>query len=145
MNEAKLNGMHTAVDKNYCMSSYLALRYVECDDKEFYPGLRHLRISLTDDAAKIPVGTADEIDAAITGQFNDYDGCRQGILLSGGMDSAVIASYLQKGNDAYTFRFLGSDLFAEEITRAEYYANQCGLVLHYVDIGWETVESTSCR
>ena len=27
------------VDKEYCMSSYLAFRYIEADDKEFFPGL----------------------------------------------------------------------------------------------------------
>ena len=29
------------VDKSYCMSSYLSLRYVEDDDKQFCEGLCH--------------------------------------------------------------------------------------------------------
>lgn len=29
------------IDKSYCMSSYLSLRYVEDDDKQFFEGLRH--------------------------------------------------------------------------------------------------------
>lgn len=29
------------VDKNFCMSSYLAFRYIEKDGYEFYDGLKH--------------------------------------------------------------------------------------------------------
>ena len=29
------------VDKKFCMSSYLAFRYIEKDDKEFTVGLHH--------------------------------------------------------------------------------------------------------
>lgn len=28
-------------DKNYCMSSYLAFRYIERPDADFYPGMHH--------------------------------------------------------------------------------------------------------
>ncbi len=70
-------------------------------------------------------------------QFKDK---KKGILLSGGMDSAIVASYL-RGSDAYTFRFLGGDYQKEELERAEYYAKYYGLTLHYVDITWDTVIS----
>lgn len=65
---------------------------------------------------------------------------KKGILLSGGMDSAIVASYLS-GSDAYTFRFLGGTIQEEELHRAEYYAKFYGLNLHYVDISWDTVIS----
>lgn len=61
-------------------------------------------------------------------------------MLSGGMDSAIVASYLS-GSDAYTFRFLGGDYQKDELQRAEYYADYYGLRLHYVDISWDTVIS----
>lgn len=61
------------------------------------------------------------------------------MLLSGGMDSAICASYMS-GCDAYTFRFLGGNYQKEELERAEYYARYYHLKLHYVDIGWDTVE-----
>ena len=32
------------VDKNYCMSSYTAFRYIERDDMDFYPGMHHENI-----------------------------------------------------------------------------------------------------
>jgi hypothetical protein len=29
------------INKNYCMSSYMAFRYIEKDDMDFYPGMHH--------------------------------------------------------------------------------------------------------
>lgn len=31
------------IDKNFCMSSYLAFRYIERDDMEFAAGLHHTK------------------------------------------------------------------------------------------------------
>ena len=126
------------VDKNYCMSSYMALRYIENDDKDFYPGMRHKTIIPVADNEKILVHTADDIDAAIAKQFEEFADKKKGIMLSGGMDSAIVASYM-RGGDAYTFRFLGGEFQKDELSRAEYYAKYYGLKLHYVDITWDTV------
>lgn len=65
---------------------------------------------------------------------------KKGVLLSGGMDFAIVASYMT-GSDAYTFRFLDGKYQREELKRAEYFAKYYGLSLHYVDISWATVES----
>ena len=125
------------VDKNFCMSSYLAFRYIERDDMEFYEGLRHKNFVPIKD--KIKVSTADEIDAAIENNFANLRGKKLGLLLSGGMDSAILASYMP-GCDAYTFRFLDETFRNDELERAEYYAKIYGLKLHYVDINWQTIE-----
>ncbi len=122
------------------MSSYLALRYIERDDMDFYPGCHHKHILPVEDSEKIYVHSAEDIDKAIVGQFKAYKGMKKGVMLSGGMDSAIVASYLDKGDNAYTFRFLGGEFSPTELKRAEYYADYCGLHLHYVDISWETVE-----
>lgn len=128
------------IDKKYCMSSYLAFRYIEDPDKDFYEGLRHRLIEPYPDGQKRPVATADEIDQAIEEQFALVRGEQLGILLSGGMDSSILASYMP-GGDAYTFRFLGGEYQREELRRAEEYARRSGLRIHYVDINWEdTVE-----
>ena len=127
-----------AIDKKYCMSSYMAFRYIENDYKDFYEGMYHKNIVPIDEANKILVHTADDIDNAITEQFRKFESKRKGILLSGGMDSAIVASYM-KGSDAYTFRFLDGEFQSEELKRAEYYAQYYGLNLHYVDINWNTV------
>lgn len=121
------------------MSSYMAFRYIEKDDMDFYPGMRHENIKPIPVDRRIPVHTSDDIDREITKQMKSFDGKKKGILLSGGMDSAIVASYL-RGSEAYTFRFLGGDFQKAELERAEYYAKYYDLNLHYVDISWDTVE-----
>ncbi len=127
-----------AADKNYCMSSYLAFRYIVREDKDFAPGLKHKHYVQMPDSEKVYVKTAEDIDRAIAEQFRDLMGEKLGILLSGGMDSAILAAYMP-GADAYTFRFLGGEYQKEELQRAEYYARYYGLNLHYIDIDWQTV------
>ncbi len=116
----------------------MAFRYIEKDDVEFYEGLKHQNFKPVSDDERIPVKTADDIDREIGKQMEQFKDKKKGILLSGGMDSAIVASYLS-GSDAYTFRFLGGDFQSEELSRAEYYAGFYGLKLHYVDIDWDTV------
>ena len=132
-------------DKDYCISSYLAFRYIEDDNKDFYDGMHHKNIVPIPDNEKTFVKTSDEIGQAIATQMKQFEGKKKGILLSGGMDSAIVASYMV-GGDAYTFRFLGGDFQKEELSRAEYYAKCYKLNLHYVDITWSTVEqyTTPC-
>lgn len=127
------------IDKNFCMSSYMAFRYIEDDNMDFFPNLRHNNIRPIAVENRIPVKTADDIDHEISKQMEMFCNLKKGILLSGGMDSAIVASYL-RGADAYTFRFLGGEYQKEELSRAEYYASYYNLNLHYVDINWETVE-----
>ena len=121
------------------MSSYLAFRYIERDGIDFYDGLRHHNIPLPNESQLTFVRTAQDIDVEIQKVFDNLKGEKLGICLSGGMDSAILASYM-RGCDAYTFRFLGGDYQKEELARAEYYAQYYGLNLHYVDIDWNTVE-----
>ena len=127
-----------SVDKNYCMSSFLAFRYIVDGGKDFAPGLHHKHFVQMPEDRKIPVSSAREIDRALEMQFQQLSGEKLGILLSGGMDSAILAAYMP-GADAYTFRFVGGEYQKAELNRAEYYAKYYGLKLHYVDIDWQTV------
>lgn len=126
-------------NKDYCLSSYLAFRFIERDDMDFFDGMHHHNIELPPDEEKISVETSDGIGTAIEKQLDAFRDKSCGILLSGGMDSAIVASYMN-GGEAYTFRFLGGDFQKEELARAEYYAKYYNLNLHYVDISWDTVE-----
>ena len=56
-------------DKNYCMSSYLAFRYIEDDNKGFYEGLHHSNIAPVSE--HIYVHTAKDIDRAIGMQMTE--------------------------------------------------------------------------
>lgn len=128
------------VDKNYCMSSYLSLRYVEDDEKQFFDGLHHQVYKQQPLERKVFVSDALDIDIAIRNVFRRIAHEKLGMLLSGGMDSSILASYMPEGADAYTFRFLGGNYQNDELERAEFYAKFYHLNLHYVDIDWNIVE-----
>lgn len=76
-------------DKEYCMSSYMAFRYIEDDRKDFHDKLHHKNFRPVPSKEKIPVHTADDIDRAIERQFEKLRDKKLGILLSGGVDSAM--------------------------------------------------------
>lgn len=126
-------------DLSFCMSSFLAFRYVIDDNKEFSEKTHHQIYRLIPKEKKIKISSVQDIDTTLKEQFSLIDGKRLGILLSGGMDSACLAAYMP-GCDAYTFRFLGGEYQKEELERAVYYAQKYGLRLHYVDISWHTVQ-----
>lgn len=129
-------------DKNYCMSSFLTLRYIEDKTKCFASNIVYNHPILEQSEEKILVYTSEDIDKEIGSQIDNLkkENKRIGILLSGGMDSAILASYLS-GCDAYTFRFEESNLQDEELKRAEYFAKYYKLDLHYVDISWESINA----
>ena len=133
--------MTEMVNKVYCMSSYLGLRYVEKENMDFCKNLKYKRPYLLPEKEKILIYTPNDIHNAIIKQLEivQNHGYRKlGILLSGGMDSAILASYLT-GSEAYTFRFENGNYQGEELKRAEYYAKYYGLHLHYVDISWDAI------
>ena len=130
------------INKDYCLSSYLAFRYVVDDNMEFAEGLSHQKYQRIPNGDKTLVGSAYETDIAIANVFRMLQNERMGMLLSGGMDSAILASYMPRGADAYTFRFIGGNFQKEEMERAQMYAEYYGLNLHYVDINWNVVEKS---
>lgn len=127
------------IDKNYCASSYLALRYIEDPEKQFFEGMHHQVFTQKPIEERTHVHTAKDIDRALQQSFDGIHDNKLGILLSGGMDSAILASYM-RGCDAYTFRFLNGSYQSEELHRAEHYARIYNLNLHYVDINWDIID-----
>ena len=133
------------VNKSYCMSSFLSLRYVEDDDKQFFEGLLHQVYKQHPSERKVLVSDAYDINLALCNVFRQVSHEKLGILLSGGMDSSILASFMPEGSDAYTFRFMGGNFQRDELERAERYAKYYHLNLHYVDIDWDTVEKNVDR
>ena len=128
------------VDKNFCMSSYLAFRYIEKDGYEFYDGLKHTGDMPYPEDRKVLVKNAEDVAKAYKEAFESKSNVELGILLSGGMGSACLAAFMKPGTDAYTFRFLGGNFSTEDMERAKLYAEKYHLNLHYVDIDWSVVE-----
>lgn len=124
------------VDKEYCMSSFLTVRYVADMNKTFKEGMTHEHFRLVPDDKKINCDSADEIDRAIKKILGNYNLSKAAIMLSGGMDSAILASYMPKGTRAYTARCKAPNC-VDETERAAYYCEQYGLEHVIVDVSWE--------
>lgn len=124
------------IDKNFCLSSYIAFRYIWKEDVEFAEGMHHEYFKPIAQKDRIPVGTEIDIDSEIQRQFDElykkYSNI--GILLSGGMDSAILSSYLKPGSHAYTFTATGTTVFNADEQRAAYYCRKFGLQHHFVEI-----------
>lgn len=127
------------IDKDFCLSSYIAFRYIWKDDVEFAEGMTHELIKPIPMEERLPVASAREIDEKIKRQFEDlYEQYTNiGILLSGGMDSAILASYLKPGSHAYTFTSTGTSVFNADLDRATHYCDKFGLKHHLVEITFD--------
>ena len=126
------------VDKDFCLSSYIAYRYIWRDGVDFFNGFHHQNYVPINDSDRIPVRTSEDIDREIQRQidelYSQYDNI--GILLSGGMDSANLAAYLKPGSHAYTFSS-ESGVFNADIDRAKKYCEKFGLIHHLIDITFD--------
>lgn len=126
------------VDLDFCLSSYLAFRYLWKDGVEFAEGFQHKNYLPVEEKNRIPVRTSADIDMEIKKQFDQlyerYDNI--GILLSGGMDSANLASYLKPGSYAYTFCST-SGVFDADLDRAKLYCEKYHLNHRLVEITME--------
>lgn len=121
------------------MSSYIAFRYIWKADVDFAEGMHHRLITPIPSGERIGVTTAADIDREIQKQMDAlyarYNNI--GILLSGGMDSAIVAAYLKPGSHAYTFTAQGTEVFDADLERAAHYCRKFGLKHHLVDISFD--------
>lgn len=124
------------VDKNYCMSSYLAFRFVEDPNKVFKDALMHKEHDLIEQEKKKPCRTATDIERYIKESLEKLDLKHTGVLLSGGMDSAILASYLPKGTKAYTAKCIGANAI-DEAVQAKKYCDAYDLDHVVVDVTWD--------
>ena len=129
------------VDKEFCMSSYLAFRYIIDENKMFKEGVPHKEHELIPQDKKRPCKTAEDIDRNIRGILEKVDLSHSGVLLSGGMDSAILASYMPKGTKAYTARCIGENAI-DETERAKRYCELYDLEHVIVDVTWDDYENT---
>ena len=129
------------INKDFCLSSYIAFRYLWKTGVEFREGFQHTNILPVPEKERIPVHTSVDIDTEIRKQFEVlYSKYKNiGILLSGGMDSANLSSYLKPGSHAYTFTSTSGE-FDADMERAKKYCAKWGLKHHLVKIGMEDYE-----
>ena len=122
------------IDKNFCMSSYLAFRYIAAPGVGFSENLvPEYPKKATPDIKG--VATANDIECVIQDILAEKLDEHTGILLSGGMDSAIIASYLPAGTKAYSISFEAPNA-VDETVMAQKYAEYCDLDFHVVEVTW---------
>ena len=59
------------VNKDFCLSSYMAFRYIWKDGVDFYKGFHHKNYCAIPDAERIPVKTSKDIDEQIQKQVDE--------------------------------------------------------------------------
>ena len=125
-------------DKKYCMNSYLKYRTIVDHNMTFAESITPYFFEEKDE--RVPVDTAEELDRQL--KINIDKALENGpvaLMLSGGMDSAILASYLPEGTKTYTLHCC-ADSGIDETERAKYYADKNGLENTVVDIYWSDYE-----
>ncbi len=117
----------------YCLSSYLTFRYVTRADAQWIPGVSPTLPELRN-LPRTPVRHAEQILETLRARLPV--GPTAGLLLSGGIDSAILAQLLPQGTRAYTIRFVAEGAI-DETAQAARYAEQAGLRLTVVEVHWE--------
>jgi len=128
--------MGMIVDRDFCASSFLALRFIGKSNVVFGEGLNHHLPKVVDAKDKRICNTCDEIDRALTEIMNEIVTEKTAIFLSGGIDSGILASYMPKGSKAYTVHN-ESPLNDLEVMRASKICETCGLEHVIVEVDWD--------
>lgn len=128
------------VDKDYCMSHYLAFRFIGNENINFFDGLKHENYKKDLNKKLIPCSSADDMDKIMREKVEEFvvPG-KTAIFLSGGMDSANVASYLPKGTKAYTFKCMAENAI-DETQQAKKYCDAYGLDQEIVEMYWSDFE-----
>ncbi len=119
----------------FCSSSYLAFRYVVEQARAWKPGLvpefPHIVQS-----ESTTVNNAKEILSFLRENLARFSKENTGLLLSGGIDSAILAALLPRGTRFYTIRFSAEGAIDETLA-AQSFAQACGSSVQVVDVGWD--------
>lgn len=129
------------VDKTYCASSYLMFRTLadrdRCFSMDFMPYLyTHLK-------NLYPIHNSEELVEYFKVRIpNICNTSKTALALSGGIDSAVLASFMPKGSIVYTFKCVVPGMeVTDETSIAAKYAEIYGLDHRIIEIYWEDFEN----
>lgn len=119
-----------------CASEYLAVRYVHSENQQWAEGVRQQPVEHTY-STLIDVQTATDVERAMTKVIDETMSDDAGVMLSGGIDSAIVAAMLPRGTKAFTIDFV-AETAVRESRLSRTYAEHLGLDLHVVDVDKET-------
>ena len=133
--KSKNNGL------DFCMSSYLSFRYVP-KTMEWRKGVISKQFKIKEQKKDLVKDFLEVSNAVEKNIENLLKNNKVGILLSGGMDSIILASYLPENTPAYTIKCLGDGII-DEAPDAKMYAEKCGLKHKIVDVSWDDYDKNS--
>lgn len=128
------------INKEYCMSHYLAFRFIADENINFFDGLKHEIYKGHSSNEIVNVETIQDMDKVISEKIKEfYIPNKTAVLLSGGMDSAILASYMPKGTKAYTFHCVAEGAI-DERAQAKKYCDIYNLDHEIIDMNWSDFE-----
>ena len=124
------------IDYNSCVSSYLVFRYIVKENMAWKKGVMPVFPTVVKRKKTKVKTSADVLEKLRERVLNINNPEQVGILLSGGMDSAIIAALLPRGTKAYTIRFIAEGAI-DETAEASSVARQLGLKHTIVNVTWD--------
>jgi len=123
------------VDPVYCASSFFEFRMIEDTDHIFAPGVYPRRFEIPQN--RTPVHNSKELETALRKAVGDaLANGRCALMLSSGIDSAILAKMMPEGSKAYTLRCCAPGA-VDETLQAGKFAEACGLDHEIIDITWD--------
>ena len=129
------------IDKNYCMSHYLAFRFIKNENINFFENLTHKVFKPKSKNELTSIRNVQDMEKIIKEKINEfYLPNKTAILLSGGIDSAILASYLPPQTPAFTFKCIAQGAI-DETQVAKKYCETYHLNHHIIEMFWEDFET----
>ena len=122
------------VDKNYCMNSFLQFRYVFDKTKIFKKGVIP---NYTNIDKKYIINNANDVENRIKDYIIENVDDKTVLMLSSGIDSAIIAKYVPIGTMTFTLKCIAEEKTIDETERAKEIANINNLKNEIVEVTWE--------
>lgn len=125
------------IDKVYCASSFLMHRTIFNYNKIFKRGVN--QYIFKPKTEQIKIHNSIELEKFLQKRMYELtaDG-KAALALSGGIDSAILASFMPKGSKTYTFKCVVPGIeVTDESIQAKKYADYYGLQHEVIEIYWE--------
>lgn len=126
-------------DLNFCMNSYLSYRAIVNQERRFADGTEPW--FFRNNNPRKPIHSSEELDKHLRSEIEQI--LRSGpvaLMLSSGMDSAILATYLPEGTQCYTLHCKAHSGI-DETAAARQYAELNGLKHTVIDIEWSDYEA----
>lgn len=122
-------------DKTFCASSFLIFRTIVDENKTFNNKI--VPRTFHPEAPFYDIKDLQDVENSIRDYINFIlsQGNKVALMLSGGIDSAILAKFLPEGTKAYTFRSSLPNTI-DESTQAGVYAKRNNLKHEIIDIEW---------